>query len=1166
MTRLAAHFRVRRRYSRSVNLERDQHMPESLDGYVVTPRGRGSLKRIADSLSADNGPRAWTLTGVYGTGKSAFANLLFALFGPNGAARERATSILDASDDARRSTAVFRSLPSSGFVRAMAVCRREPLEKSIMRALARAASDYWARRPGKKPSVVKKIFEVWKLAESGTQPDPTEIPLLISGLAKASCSGVLVVIDELGKALEYAAGAGSASDLYLLQQLAELPETSGHPPVLIVGLLHQSFSGYGSNLSVRERAEWEKVQGRFEDMPFTESPDQLLRLLAVAIDATPPKEIASAISRDAQAWFDRFAKLDDPYFAEMMAADRIRALYPLHPAAAVALAVLCTRFGQNERSAFTFLAGSESHSLASFLEERSITAEERPLLRVEDVYDYFLGASRLSTTTRVRFHRWAEVQSAVLDARGASSEETTALKVIGTFNLVASSGPLRASRELVLTALCSYPADSKERDRWSRVLRKLVRRGVITYRKRIDEYRLWEGSDFDIDQATETHIPGDGASLAELLSRLVPLPPVVAQRHSYETGTLRYFDRVYLDREEELQVLDPAAVKGDGLLVYWLTRRAPKPIPTHLADGRPIAVVVREATPHLRSAGLEVAALESIDRTETALQTDGVARREVRRRLSLARDSLESALNAVYGDDSSRATWFGGRRNTKEGFNAALSTLCDRVYHHGPVLWNELINRDELTSQGARAQRELISALLTNPAEARLGIEGFGPDYSIYASVLEKTGIHRNDGRGWHFTPPSDGGLEHLWQAVEDFCLSARSERRALSELYDELASPPFGVKRGVVPIVIAAVLQYHHDDVSVYHEGSFLPILRPHHFELLVKRPGDFAVKHFELRGMRWSLFRDLQELLAEGEPPGPQRVRNATLLTVVRPLVKFAAGLPSVTRKATDLGPESSAVRDALLTVTEPDDLLFSALPRALGAEPLGPGGRTTPAARDRFCNALVAALRELQTYYDELLDQCRQAIRRAFGVRADITRLREDLRVRASYLVGAVIEPRLRSFVLAAADESATDQEWIESLAMIIADRPVESWGLDGLSLFEASLPDFSRRFASLESLHRDAIREGIEGFDARRITITEPSGEETSQLLWIDRQSRSVVDQYARRLHAELAQVTDEGQRRAVLLTLIEDTFGRRALDATDEADDIVETERLGERHA
>lgn len=1166
MTRLADHFRVRRRYSRSINLERDQDTPDSLDGYVVTPRGRGNLRRIADSLSADNHPRAWTLTGVYGTGKSAFASLLFALFSPSGPTRDRATSLLDTSNGKGRELAAFRSLPSSGFVRAMAVCRREPLEKSIMRALARAASDYWARRRGKKPSVVKRVLAVWELAESGTPPDPTEIPLLISGMAKASRSGVLVIIDELGKALEYATASGSASDLYLLQQLAELPETSGHPPVLIIGLLHQSFSGYGSNLSIRERAEWEKVQGRFEDLPVTESTEQLLRLLAVAISATPPEEIAAAISRDAQAWFDRITKLSDPYVAEMMPADRIRALYPLHPAGALALAALCTRFGQNERSAFTFLAGSEAHSLACFLAERSITAEERPLLGVEDVYDYFLGASRLGTTTRVQFHRWAEIQSAILDARGASSEETTALKAIGTFNLVASSGPLRASRELVLTALCSSPDDSTERDHWSRVLRRLVRRGVITYRKQVDEYRLWEGSDFDIDQATETHIAGNRASLAELLSRLLPLPPVVAQRHSYETGTLRYFDRVYLDRAEELQTLDPADVKGDGLVVYWLAHQAPKPMATNLADGRPIVVVAREATPQLRSAGLEVAALEFIHQTETALQTDGVARREVRRRLSLACDSLESAFNAVNDDDSSRATWFGGRKNTKEGFNAALSTLCDRVYHYGPVLWNELINRDELTSQGARAQRELISALLTNPAVPRLGIKGFGPDYSIYASVLERTGIHRSDGRCWHFAPPSDRGLEHLWRAVEDFCVSARSERRALSELYNELASPPFGVKRGVIPIVIAAVLQYHYDDVSVYHRGSFLPILRPHHFELLVKHPGDFAVKYLALRGVRWNLFRDLQELIAEGETQGPQRVRNATLLTVVRPLLRFAADLPSVTRKARDLGPKSAAVRDALLTVTEPDELLFAALPRAVGAEPLGPGGRTTPAARNHFRHALVTALRELQTHYDELLDRCRHAIHSAFGVRADVTRLREDLRVRASYLVGTVIEPRLRSFILAAADESATDQEWIESLAMIVADRPVESWSSDGFVLFEASLSNFSRRFANLESLHREAIRERIEGFDARRITITEPTGEETSQLLWIDRQCRSLIERAAQRLQAELAQVRDEGQRRAVLLTLIEDTFGRRVLDETGESDHPVEDEPLRKRHA
>lgn len=1165
MTRLASHFRVRRRYARSVNLERDQDAPGSLEGYVLTPRGRGTLAQIAKSLAVLDTPRAWTLTGVYGTGKSAFANLLLSLFGPAGDARDVATSLVGAGVGGERLDSLA-AVPSSGFVRVVAVCRQEPLERSVLRALALAVSDYWAARRGQKPTVVKRILEAWDEAESGTTTRTPDIAQLVADLAKASHSGVLIVLDELGKALECAASSRSAGDLYLLQQLAELPETSGQPPVILVGLLHQSFSEYGSTLSTQQRAEWEKIQGRFEDVPFTESPNQLLRVLALAIDAAPPKDVAAAISTSAQAWAQRISRLEDAYFADIVPEERIRELYPLHPVAAVVLATLCTRFGQNERSAFTFLASSEAHSLASFLEERTITADSQPLLKINDVFDYFLGGTSLGSPTHARSHRWAEVQSAVLDARGAGQDEITALKVVGLLNLVAAAGPLRASRELVLCSLCSTPNDSKERDRWSRVLRKLVKRGVITYRKRIDEYRLWEGSDFDIDAAVGRHTSTERASLAELLSRLSPLPPVVAQRHSYRTGTLRYFDRVYLDQPDELANIERLGTRGDGLVAYWLGSRAPKPIPTQLSDGRPVVVVVRKPTPQLRSVSLEVAALDAVDRTETALQTDGVARREVRRRLSLARDSLESLLSAEFADDSARGTWFGGHKDAKAHFNTALSALCDRVFDKGPVLWNELINRDELTSQGARAQREVVSALLTNPAEARLGIDGFGPDYSIYASVLERTGIHRKNGDNWTVAPPNDPGLSSLWTAIDEFCLKADAERKSLSELYQVLSAPPFGVKKGLVPILLAAVLQYRHDDVSVYHEGSFLPVLRPAHFELLVKRPGNFAVKHFKLRGLRRSVFRDLQELL-DGEGPRSLRpVRNATLLSVVRPLVRFAASLPLATQRAADLGPSASAVRDALLTVAEPDELLFTALPRAVGEDPLKPGGRHSKEARDAIRVGLVAALRELQTHYEGLLNRCRVTMHRAFGVRAEVSRLREDLRVRASYLVGAVLEPRLRSFVLAAADESPTDQEWIESLAMIVADRPAEKWGPEGLSVFEAGLPDFSRRFANLESLHREAIREGIEGFDARRITITEPSGEEASQLLWIDRKCRSAIDGHARRLQSELALIADESQRQAVLLSLIEDTFGRSSVETSVAQNDDVDSEGGIAQHA
>ena len=89
----------------------------------------------------------------------------------------------------------------------------------------------------------------------------------------ASKTDVLLIIDELGKNLEFAAHNPGSDDLYLLQQLAELPRKSNQ--VYIIGLLHQTFAEYSQRLASVEKNEWAKIQGRFEDIPFTESTEQM---------------------------------------------------------------------------------------------------------------------------------------------------------------------------------------------------------------------------------------------------------------------------------------------------------------------------------------------------------------------------------------------------------------------------------------------------------------------------------------------------------------------------------------------------------------------------------------------------------------------------------------------------------------------------------------------------------------------------------------------------------------------------------------------------------------------------------------------------------------------------------------------------------------------------
>ena len=64
------------RFLRSVRLERDINEPDALDGYSLTAQARTVLRRMLASLLASGTERAWTLTGPYGSGKSAFTLFL----------------------------------------------------------------------------------------------------------------------------------------------------------------------------------------------------------------------------------------------------------------------------------------------------------------------------------------------------------------------------------------------------------------------------------------------------------------------------------------------------------------------------------------------------------------------------------------------------------------------------------------------------------------------------------------------------------------------------------------------------------------------------------------------------------------------------------------------------------------------------------------------------------------------------------------------------------------------------------------------------------------------------------------------------------------------------------------------------------------------------------
>jgi hypothetical protein len=101
---------------------------------------------------------------------------------------------------------------------------------------------------------------------------------------------------------------------------------------------------------------------------------------------------------------------------------------------------------------------------------------------------------------------------------------------------------------------------------------------------------------------------------------------------------------------------------------------------------------------------------------------------------------------------------------------------------------------------------------------------------------------------------------------MAEFCLSATDTPQSIGDLYQTLNAPPYGMKAGTIPVLLAAVLLHYSDEVSVYKEGTFIPVLGPEHFELLVKDPARFSVKHIEVTGVRSQVFRELEAILRGG------------------------------------------------------------------------------------------------------------------------------------------------------------------------------------------------------------------------------------------------------------------------------------------------------------
>lgn len=1149
MATLADYISINGRFARSANLERDASRTEPLDGYIVTARALDAVERIAATAASGPAGGAWSLTGPYGSGKSSLALLLDAAFGGPGPARDAAWALLDeaslAVGDRVREAHRRHGTERHGFHRGLVTADREPINQTILRALNRAV----VRRHGDVPTgasfpAAKLLREALADAASKdprrTGPSPAALVEIARCVAREA--PLLLIIDEFGKNLE-AASEGAAADPYLLQQLAEAGQGSGLP-IFTLTLQHLSFEDYLAGADDTQRREWVKVQGRFEDIAYVESPVQTRALIATVFTITN-QDLQTRVRRWAERQSKAMTRLG---LVDLSDPDTIASCYPLHPLASAVLPELCNRYGQNERTLFSFLTGPAPGTVASFLKTARIPNRGTlPVLGLDTIYDYFVGSPALSATAAVRTGRWSEIATRLRDTHGLTPSQTALAKAIAVLNLVSASGSLRASHDIL--ALTGSDADT--------TIRQLTDAGVITYRSFADEYRIWQGTDLDLRRLLDVaHDRTRRQSLLEVLAHIDEPQPVVAARHSAEHDVLRVFSRRYVEGTESIEPLSPfSPFDGEVLLVVGQDRAVPVLAAT---DGphKPVVAAIPTDLHELAAAAREVAAIRAVLEDPTVSE-DWVARKELGERLAQATAAFEHAVASTFNSERCRWLLIGpdGATELPSGRGtAALSTAADLAYPSTPRVRNEMLNRTDVTSQGAKARRVLLEAMIERADQPDLGLEGYGPEMAMYRAMLGWTGMHRYDTRNktMALRGPTDSTFRPAWDALQGQFRRAKTRRVNLNDVYAVLMSPPIGMKAAVVPVFVTAGLLACSDEVAIYEHGTFKPVLAPDLSERMVRNPGHFDIKHFaNTTGARRQVIDALAERL--GLHPRPHKHRVANVLAVVGHLVSRVRRLDRYTLRTTDLTAPTLRARDALVAAVEPDELLFQTLPQAFGFKPVPADTRTYRNAR-AYAAAVGDALDELTGRYDQLLNEL---IDELLTAAAETSRL--AITGQAAALEGEVLDPDIRAVVLTLANDTVdADADWIQAVATVIVKKAPAEWTDEDRARYRREMPQRIAAFQRLVALHAHQRAEGGP-FDALRVTFTAADGREHVRLASVDHKERQELEAKLRDLLDEFAEITRSrgaGQR-AVLALLGEQLLGAATVHESQETVDLME---------
>lgn len=983
---------------------------------------------------------------------------------------------------------------------------------------------------------------------------------VINVLPNAGFSGIFVVYDEFSKYLESSITKASISDVKMLQDFAEKCCRSGAKQMHLLLISHKEIQNYIDILPKQKVDGWKGVSERFSHVHMYSDFSQIYEIIAQAIIKEP--DCWDRFYQTHQYAFDEVQKKysKSKLFADCNQEDlrfAIVGCYPLHPVTTFLLPRISEKVAQNERTLFTFISGQEASTLSSILKKLD---GDFPLVTVDALYDYFAPQMRKEVYTS-EIHQLYRLTTGILSKLEPDSLHAKIVKAIA---LIYCLGQFELLAPTVDTILDIYASEAVSAEEINNVILELVQKQCVIYLRRSNAFlKLKESSGVDIYQTIEDvmHRRSQAVTTIDLLNAANLEPYTYPLQYNDQLEMTRFFQFVFISANQLYHIDDFQKIvdqySADGVIFGIF--------PDIVEQTNDFVEVLCQKSLHTSRAIFVLPdVLDEIHGNLKMLDAVQILRENARED-----DVLFDEYDIIYQDLSEVIQrfifqylhpelhavkyFYAGQERPlyrKAQLSQLLSEICHKNYPNTPVVNNEVLNRNKLTSVALNSRTKLLAGLLATPLQHNLGMLGSGQEVSFMRSTLVTTHILQEDKNLVSLNyEPENRALAEVLRRIDQFLENTQNTgRTSFAGLYNELigAEAGIGMRKGLIPIYLAVVLRKYQGHIVIYDQFGEVSIT-PNLLNQINDEPSRYDVKLENWSDTKQAFIKQLEQLFGDYIYDSDKAANNYSYLLIA--MGRWYLSLPKYSKELKrqyngNTASEQFSVVDrekigvlSLLKQTSIGtlDLLFAKLPKCFGL--------------DEVSSELSKKLAETKQYFDSaklrleevLIEDTKCIFCEGAPQDATLTSVAADWNERLSSVARNKLYPNTAERIFPAIEKATNDEHlFVENLAKSLTGLHIGDWNEDSIVLFLNRLAEYKATIDAESNCTQDD-QESLPGHLNYAVTfISEDGNAVRKTFARVERSKRSTM-LYNRVSNAikEMGQSISPQEKRQVLMEILED---------------------------